>query len=291
MSAPDSDPTARPTAVAPDVVAARAIPLIDLTDLADDHSVAGIDLLCDRAAASGVAAVCVWPEHVARCVDRLGPGSPVRVATVVNFPAGTSPVDDVVVETSRAIADGADEIDVVLPYRRLLDGDEDGAVAMLGAIRAVCTVAAGRHDPTAREVHLKVILETGELGDLGVVARAAELAIAAGADFVKTSTGKTATGATPDAVRTMLQVIAASSRASASNRPGAFARPPTPLRCWRSPTRSWVPGGRHRRRSASARRRCSTTSKPHATRPTDRRGELGDSSQRPDVADRYSPIQ
>ena len=71
--------------------ARRAISLIDLTDLADDHSPDGIDELCRRAREHGTAAVCVWPEYVAVCSTRLA-GSQVRVATVVNFPSGDEPV-------------------------------------------------------------------------------------------------------------------------------------------------------------------------------------------------------
>jgi deoxyribose-phosphate aldolase len=126
----------------------------------------------------------------------------VKVATVVDFPSGDEPIDQVVSTTETAIADGADEIDAVLPYRALLAGDEERVVAMLRAVRAA--VPAPRH--------LKVILETGELVGLDHVERAARLAIDHGADFVKTSTGKSKVSATPDAVRVMLQVISASGR-------------------------------------------------------------------------------
>ncbi len=103
-----------------DALARRAITLIDLTDLADDHSVAGIDDLCSRAKTHGTAAVCVWPEHVARCVANLS-GSGVRVATVVNFPTGEEPIGEVLATTQADLDAGADDIDVVLPYRAFLD--------------------------------------------------------------------------------------------------------------------------------------------------------------------------
>lgn len=107
----------------------RAIGLIDLTDLSDDHSPDGIDELCRRAREHGTAAVCVWPEFVARCSELLA-GSDVRVATVVNFPSGDDARDDVAAMARAALADGADDIDLVLPYRAFLDGDTDRAGQM-----------------------------------------------------------------------------------------------------------------------------------------------------------------
>lgn len=180
--------------------ARRAIGLIDLTDLADDHSSAGIDQLCERAATHHTAAVCVWPEHVARCHDALA-GSGVRVATVVNFPGGDDPIDDIVHCTRSALDHGADEIDVVLPYRAFLDGRPERVEGVLDAVSAI--VEAPRS--------LKVILETGAL-PAERVAEAARLAIEHGADFVKTSTGKIEVGATLGAVETMLGVIAEADR-------------------------------------------------------------------------------
>ncbi len=182
-------------------VAARAIPLIDLTDLADDHAPDGIDDLCRRAVAHGTAAVCVWPEFVARCAAAVA-GSGVRVATVVNFPSGTEPIEDVVAMTEAALAAGADEIDVVIDHRALVAGDPQRSLDIVTAVRDVVDAPA----------EVKVILETGELGTVERIADAARLAIDAGADFVKTSTGKTPVGATLEAARAMLEVIAATDR-------------------------------------------------------------------------------
>jgi deoxyribose-phosphate aldolase len=125
----------------------------------------------------------------------------VRIATVVNFPSGEEAMKDVVRQTSIALDDGADEIDVVMPYRSLLAGDTDAVVALLDAVRN----AAG-------DALLKVILETGELVEPDAIRAAASLAIDHGADFVKTSTGKTRVSATPGAVRTMLEVVVSSGR-------------------------------------------------------------------------------
>lgn len=177
--------------------ARRAIGLIDLTDLSDDHSPAGIAELCRRAREHGTAAVCVWPEYVATAVAQLA-GSGVRVATVVNFPSGEDDLAEVVAATRAALADGADDIDLVLPYRAFLAGDAERAAAMVAAIAELVT------SPKV----LKVILESGEYPGPDSVAAAAHLAIANGADFVKTSTGKSPTGASLDAARAMLDEIA-----------------------------------------------------------------------------------
>ena len=170
--------------------------MIDLTDLSDDHSPDGIDELCRRAREHGTAAVCVWPEYVARCAELLA-GSAVRVATVVNFPSGDEAVDDVVALAGAALAEGADDIDLVLPYRAYLGGDSDRAGEMVAAIAALV------ESPKL----LKVILESGAYPDTDTVARAARLALANGADFVKTSTGKISEGASLEAARAMLDEI------------------------------------------------------------------------------------
>ena len=182
------------------LLARRAIELIDLTDLADDTGGDRADELCARAVRAGVAAVCVWPRFVARCVGHLT-GTGVRVATVVNFPAGTDRPDAVGAMTATALADGADEIDVVLPYGAWLGGDVERAAAVLEVVRG---------ETAARTV--KVIIETGELPDRAAIARATHFAIANGADFVKTSTGKTPVSATPEAAEIVLEAIDVSGR-------------------------------------------------------------------------------
>ncbi len=180
--------------------AERALVLLDLTELGDSASAADVAALCDRAkgASPSVAAVCVWPRFVRQAVEALV-GTGVRVATVVNFPTGDEPLGQVVHQTQVALADGADEIDLVLPYAALLAGSGDVGSAMVTAIRSEVPA-----DATHR---LKVILETGELRERAVIDRAARLAIRCGADFIKTSTGKTATSATPEATEVMLLAI------------------------------------------------------------------------------------
>jgi deoxyribose-phosphate aldolase len=182
--------------------ARRALSLLDLTDLSDNADEAGLAALCARAigAPGPVAAICIWPRFVAQARTMLG-RAPVRIATVVNFPQGEATGAEVLAETQGAVAAGADEIDLVLPWRAFLAGDAAGAEAMVRAVKGTCD---GRT--------LKVILETGEYPDLDRVRAASELAIAAGADFIKTSTGKTAHSASLPAARTMLEVIASSDR-------------------------------------------------------------------------------
>lgn len=183
--------------------ARRVLSLLDLTNLQDDCTVDDVIELCRRARGphGRVAAVCVWPRFVATAQQALQ-DSGVLVATVVNFPRGGTDVAAVLAETDRCLTDGADEIDCVLPYRSFRDGDE---VTVTDVLTAVHRVVEGR-------AHLKVILETGELISRDLVTRAARLAISCGADFIKTSTGKTPVSATPDAVRWILDVIASSER-------------------------------------------------------------------------------
>jgi deoxyribose-phosphate aldolase len=184
-------------------LAVRVRGLIDLTDLDAACTPDAIEHLAARAVdhQPAVPAVCVWPAFVAQAVGLLR-GSGVRVATVVNFPAGGTDVETTVSETQSVLAAGADEIDLVLPYRAFLAGDVATAAAMLRAVRAAV--------PPPH--HLKVILETGGYPSQAEVRAAADLAIAEGADFVKTSTGKTDRSATPEAVRTLLEAIRHSGR-------------------------------------------------------------------------------
>ena len=183
----------------PKAVALAALSCLDLTELGDTATEAATLSLVDRAINDfgSVAAVCIWPRFVAAARAQLGAKSPVRIATVVNFPSGDLPVDEVVAETTRAVADGADEIDLVIPWKALIAGDEQ---AVRDMIRAVRTAAPA---PTT----LKTILETGELKDPALISRASDIALEEQADFIKTSTGKVAVNATLDAARIMLEVI------------------------------------------------------------------------------------
>jgi deoxyribose-phosphate aldolase len=177
----------------PAEAARRALACLDLTSLNDADTEADIDRLCARAVGphGAVAAVCVWPRLAAHARRLLPPQ--VAVAAVANFPHGGSDIAAAVADTRAIVEAGAQEVDVVLPWR-----DLDAAPALLAAVRRAC--------PGLR---LKVILETGELADPATVRRACRIALEAGADFLKTSTGKVRVNATPEAARLLLQAIAA----------------------------------------------------------------------------------
>ena len=183
--------------------ALRALKLLDLTNLNDDCSQADIEALCKRANGEHgkTAAVCIWPRFVAQAKSLLE-GTGIRVATVVNFPGGGTDTDTVIEETKAALAAGADEIDLVFPYRAFLAGDHDVAIKQIEAIKALIKPPC----------LLKVILETGKLVHEPLIKNASNLAIAAGADFIKTSTGKVQVNATPETARIMLRAIKASGK-------------------------------------------------------------------------------
>lgn len=181
----------------PGTAARIALACLDLTSLNDNDTAADIERLCTRAQGphGPTAAVCVWPRFVAQA-RRLLPET-IAVAAVANFPAGGTDLARAVEDTRAIVAAGGNEVDVVLPYAALRAGDEAAVRALLDAVRAA-----------APSLRLKVILETGALVDEALIARASTLAIAAGADFLKTSTGKTPVSATPAAARAMLACIA-----------------------------------------------------------------------------------
>ena len=184
-------------------LAQKAISLLDLTNLNDDCDDAAIQTLCTKAqsAYGNTAAVCVWPRFVVKAKSCLE-GTGIKVATVVNFPAGGDDVLGTVAETKTAIADGADEIDLVIPYQALLQGRIGYVETMIVKVKAVI--------PEGRK--LKTILETGELKEPQLIKQAANIAIDAGADFIKTSTGKVPVNATPQTAEIILEVIAESGK-------------------------------------------------------------------------------
>jgi len=184
-----------------------ALACLDLTSLNDRDTEVDVHALCERAAGphGAVAAVCVWARFAQLARERVSPV--VKVAAVANFPDGSTDVARTERDVDTIVQACAHEVDVVLPYRALLDGDEAACVAVLRAARR-----------GSEGLTLKVILETGELRDDAAIERAARLALAEGADFLKTSTGKTPVSATPKAASVMLHVIA--SDASARSRVG-----------------------------------------------------------------------
>jgi len=181
-----------------------AIRMMDLTTLEGADTPGKVSALCSKAlrpdpedrSVPSVAAVCVYPSHVATAVARLA-GSGVKVASVATaFPSGQAPLEAKLADTRAAIADGADEIDMVIDRGAFLSGRYAKVLDEIVAIKEECG-----------DAHLKVILETGELGTYDNVRRASLLAIAGGADFIKTSTGKVVPAATLPVTLCMLEVI------------------------------------------------------------------------------------
>lgn len=193
-------------------LAAKAISLLDLTSLNDDDNEDNIRALCEQAVIldsedqpHSVAALCIYPRFIPfarQQLDQLG-FYQVRIATVTNFPHGGQDIDIAVKETRASVAYGADEVDLVFPYQAFLDGDKKVASIMIAACKKEC----------GNKAQLKVILETGELQNEPAITEASKLAIAAGADFIKTSTGKVTVNATPESAQIMLKAIATQPRA------------------------------------------------------------------------------
>lgn len=179
--------------------------MMDLTTLEGKDTPGKVAYLCRKALQPAepkyqvppCAAVCVYPSMVRYARRFLGHDSPVHVASVATgFPSGQYPLRTRLEETRRAIGDGADEIDMVIERGTFLAGGQAQVFDQIAAVKAVCG-----------QVHLKVILETGELVTYDNVRLASRLAMEAGADFIKTSTGKTNPAATMPVTLVMLEAI------------------------------------------------------------------------------------
>ncbi len=182
-----------------------AVSMMDLTTLEGKDTPGKVAYLCHKArqpldARYGVpscAAVCVYPSMVRHARRFLGPDSTIHVAAVsTGFPSGQYPLATRLEETRRAVGDGADEIDMVIDRGAFLAGEYARVFDEIAAVRLACGPA-----------HLKVILETGELVTLDNVRLASHLAMEAGADFIKTSTGKVTPAATMPVTLVMLEAI------------------------------------------------------------------------------------
>ncbi|HEY0591844.1 MAG TPA: deoxyribose-phosphate aldolase [Thermoanaerobaculia bacterium] len=181
-----------------------AVRMIDLTTLEGKDTPGKVAALCRKAirpdpsdaSVPSVAAVCIYPSmvpHVRRALE----GSGVKTAAVATgFPSGQTPLDVKLDETRRTVAMGADEIDMVINRGAFLAGDYQRVFDEIAAVKEACGPA-----------HLKVILETGELGSYDEVRKASMIAMYAGADFIKTSTGKIGVGATLPVTLVMLEAI------------------------------------------------------------------------------------
>ncbi len=182
-----------------------AISMIDLTTLEGQDTPGKVRALCTKArrpdpadpGAPAVAAVCVYPDLAGVAAAGLA-GSGVHVASVATaFPSGRASLAVKLADTRFAIAEGADEVDMVIDRGAFLAGDYGGVYDEIAAVREACAGSA----------HLKVILETGELVTLDNVRRASWLAMLAGADFIKTSTGKVSPAATLPVTLVMLEAV------------------------------------------------------------------------------------
>ncbi|WP_299787040.1 deoxyribose-phosphate aldolase [uncultured Shewanella sp.] len=181
--------------------AQKAIELMDLTTLNDDDTDQKVIELCHKAKtpAGNTAAICIYPRFIPiarKTLNEMGCES-IRIATVTNFPHGNDDIAIAVLETRAAVAYGADEVDVVFPYRALMAGNETVGFELVKACKEAC----------GEDVLLKVIIESGVLQDPALIRKASELSIDAGADFIKTSTGKVPVNATIEAAEIMMTVI------------------------------------------------------------------------------------
>ena len=181
-----------------------ALSMIDLTTLEGKDTTQKVKQMCYKAQhlhdvlpdLPKVAAVCVYPSMV-RFASKLLDKSKVKVASVsTSFPSGQSPLKVKLMETKFAISEGADEIDMVISRGKFLAGEYNFVFDEIAAIKEACGKA-----------RLKVILETGELITLDNIRRASEIAMYAGADFIKTSTGKIKPAATMQVTYVMLEAI------------------------------------------------------------------------------------
>lgn len=181
-----------------------ALSMIDLTTLEGKDTKGKVRQLCYKAMhphdsikdIPKVAAICVYPSYVAVAKKALE-GSDIKVASVATvFPSGQSNLKVKITDTKFAVSQGADEIDMVISRGQFLSGNYQFVFDEIAAVKEACGNA-----------HLKVILETGELDTLDNVRRASEIAMLAGADFIKTSTGKIQPAATMQVTYVMLDAI------------------------------------------------------------------------------------
>lgn len=182
-----------------------ALNMIDLTTLEGKDTPKKVQQMCYKAAhlhdsftdLPTVAAICVYPSMVKTAREALGNNTNIKIASVSTaFPSGQADLNTKLADTKLALDNGADEIDMVISRGKFLSGDYNFVFDEIALIKEVCG-----------KTRLKVILETGELETLDNVRKASDIAIYAGADFIKTSTGKIQPAATMPVVYTMLMAI------------------------------------------------------------------------------------
>lgn len=179
-------------------VATRIVPLIDLTCLKESCSEQDILKLCEKACTpfGNVSSVCVFPQFI-DLAKKLLKDSTIKIATVCNFPSGDAPLEKTLTEIDKALLKGANEIDLVMPYHEYFLGERGKTIHYIENCRSACP------EPYV----LKIILETGAFPSQDLVYAAAKDMIYAGANFIKTSTGKITKGADLESVRAILKAI------------------------------------------------------------------------------------
>jgi len=175
----------------------QLVNLIDLTLLTDNDTEADIINLCNQATTplGNVAAICIHPQFVKLAATHINQND-ISIATVVNFPSGNEPLSVTLNLIKQCLLDGANEIDLVMPYTKLLSGN----VAYVKEYISACKQLLTQHS-------LKIILETGALIDDKNITLASQIAIECGANFIKTSTGKNHPGANPKAISSIINTI------------------------------------------------------------------------------------
>lgn len=177
--------------------AQQILQLIDLTSLNNTDNDFIIYNLCNEAITQfgNVAAVCIYSRFIPIAKPIMAQNN-IKIATVTNFPHGSTDIEIALYETKLAIDRGADEVDIVFPYYALMQGNKETGAKMVASAKQICGTKI-----------LKVIIESGELKDSKLIQLASEVSIDNGADFIKTSTGKVAINATLHAAEIMLNTI------------------------------------------------------------------------------------
>ena len=180
--------------------AKKIIPLLDLTSLSSSDTEYSILDFCHLAQTpyGNTASVCIFSRFLPTVRPELN-GSGIKLATVANFPAGGHNIKKIIEEIEFSLKNGADEIDAVFPYKDFLAQEYSHCEEFLKTVTNLC-----------KDKTLKIILETGELKSAAKIKEASLMALNAGANFLKTSTGKSKISATPEAANIMIETIKAS---------------------------------------------------------------------------------
>lgn len=173
----------------------KFLSVLDVTLLDENATKEDIQTLCEKVKDSKVASVCVRPEWVKTVKDLLGE-TDIKICTVLNYPHGEDSNDEVADAGRMAVANGAEELDVVVPYDVLPYDDGFSIKTMISDLVEACP-----------KTTIKAIIETGALKTRADIVKAAGSAASGGADFIKTSTGATQVGATPEAVEAILEFM------------------------------------------------------------------------------------